>query len=75
MYTNFLRVYNSFMSTLDHLALHGGTPVIQSPFIGYSTIDQTDALVVQRVIDSGSLSQFIGDAGDYFASRVPFVEP
>lgn len=54
------------MSTLGHLALLGGTPVIQSPFIGYSTIDQTDALVVQRVIDSGSLSQFIGDAGDYF---------
>jgi perosamine synthetase len=54
------------MSTLDRLALLGGTPVIQSPFIGYSTIDQTDALVVQRVLDSGSLSQFIGDAGNYF---------
>lgn len=54
------------MSKLDLLALRGGTPVIQRPFIGYSTIDHTDALVVQRVIDSGSLSQFIGDAGSYF---------
>lgn len=66
VYTNLLRVYSWVMSKLDLLALRGGTPVIQSPFIGYSTIDHTDGLVVQRVINSGSLSQFIGDAGSYF---------
>ena len=54
------------MSTPDRLALHGGTPVIQHPFIGYSTIDETDASEVQRVMRSGSLSRFIGDSGDYF---------
>ena len=54
------------MSMPNRLALHGGTPVIQRPFIGYSTIDETDASEVQRVMRSGSLSRFIGDSGDYF---------
>jgi perosamine synthetase len=54
------------MSTNDRLALVGGTPVIGRPFIDYSTIDETDALEVQRVMHSGSLSRFIGGAGDYF---------
>lgn len=54
------------MSTPERLALRGGTPVIQRPFIDYTTIDETDAIEVQRVMLSGSLSRFIGDAGDYF---------
>jgi perosamine synthetase len=54
------------MSTIKHLALYGGSPVIQKPFIEYSTIDDTDALKVQNVMRSGALSRFVGDAGDYF---------
>lgn len=54
------------MQSNDSLAIHGGTPVIQVPFGAYSTIDETDSLAAKKVIDSGSLSQFIGDAGDYF---------
>lgn len=54
------------MSTPDRLALRGGIPLIQRPFVGYSTIDETDALEVQRVMRSGFLSRFIGDAGEYF---------
>ena len=52
------------MPQQDRLALLGGVPVIQQPLSAYSTIDDTDALEVQRVMSSGSLSQFIGDAGD-----------
>jgi perosamine synthetase len=48
------------------LALNGGTPLIQAPFIGYSTIDESDLLEVQRVMRSGNLSKFVGDSGDYF---------
>jgi len=54
------------MSTDKQLALYGGSPVIQKPFIEYSTIDHTDALKVQDVMRSGALSRFIGNAGDYF---------
>ena len=54
------------MQSSDRLAIHGGTPVIQLPFEAYSTIDETDSLAAKKVIDSGSLSQFIGDAGEYF---------
>jgi perosamine synthetase len=50
----------------DQLAFYGGIPVIQRPFNSYSSIDETDALEVQRVMATGSLSQFIGDAGQYF---------
>jgi perosamine synthetase len=54
------------MQSNDRLAIHGGIPAIQLPFGAYSTIDETDSLAAKKVIDSGSLSQFIGDAGDYF---------
>jgi perosamine synthetase len=54
------------MTDSDKLALFGGNPVINHPFRPYSTIDETDAAAAKRVIDSGSLSQFIGDAGDFF---------
>jgi perosamine synthetase len=54
------------MSTNNRLALFGGTPVIGRPFSDYSSIDETDACEVQRVMHSGSLSKFIGGAGDYF---------
>ena len=54
------------MSNFRRLAINGGAPSILEPFVGYSTIDESDALEVQRVMRSGVLSRFIGDAGDYF---------
>jgi perosamine synthetase len=54
------------MSRRDQLAILGGKPVIQRDFVKYSSIDDSDSSEVQRVISSGSLSQFIGDAGQYF---------
>jgi perosamine synthetase len=54
------------MQDTNRLALRGGAPAITRPFKKYSTIDSTDRNEVLRVIDSGSLSQFIGDAGEYF---------
>lgn len=48
------------------LALLGGTPVIKTKFKKYSTLDSTDRMAVMRVLESGILSQFIGDAGDFF---------
>jgi perosamine synthetase len=54
------------MSKISRLALNGGTPSILEPFVVYSTIDESDAIEVQRVMRSGLLSRFIGDAGDYF---------
>ena len=59
-------MYSLYMQSTDRLAILGGAPFIRSSFGAYSTIDETDALVVKKVMDSGSLSQFIGDAGDYF---------
>jgi perosamine synthetase len=66
VYTNLSRVYDCGMVTHNPLALTGGAPLIQVPFLPYSTIDDTDALEVQRVIRSGILSKFVGDAGDHF---------
>lgn len=51
---------------ISDLAILGGTPVIQHSLKPYSTIDASDALAAKRVIDSGMLSKFIGDAGDFF---------
>lgn len=48
------------------LALLGGSPVISKPFSKYSTIDESDALAAHRVIMSGTLSDYIGDAGEKF---------
>jgi perosamine synthetase len=65
-FINLLKVYDSLMTTSNKLALLGGNPVIGGPFLPYSTIDETDAVAAKRVIDSGSLSRFIGDAGEFF---------
>jgi perosamine synthetase len=54
------------MSDFGKLSLLGGNPVISLPLKRYSTIDFSDRDAVNRVIDSGALSQFIGDAGDFF---------
>lgn len=64
------KVYDSCMTTTNYLALFGGKPLIQSQFVGYSSIDESDALAVQRVMSSGALSRFIGDAGDYFLGGI-----
>ena len=66
IYINLLKVYSTAMAKLNDLALFGGTPVIQIPFKKYSTIDESDETEALRVIKSGTLSRFIGDAGDYF---------
>jgi perosamine synthetase len=50
----------------ENLALLGGIPTISQPFVPYSTIDESDSSAAKRVIESGSLSRFIGDAGEYF---------
>jgi perosamine synthetase len=63
---NSLRVYSLGMDEINRLALFGGKPVIEKPFPKYNTIDETDVTEALRVIRTGSLSQFIGDAGDYF---------
>ena len=54
------------MTSINRLSLFGGIPVIKETLERYSTIDKTDRDVITRVVDSGSLSQFIGDAGEYF---------
>jgi perosamine synthetase len=54
------------MTNFHDLAVFGGIPVIRDSFIPYSTIDKGDAFAAQRVIDSGALSRFIGDAGEFF---------
>jgi perosamine synthetase len=51
---------------MEKLALFGGSPVISSPFRKYNTLDQSDFDVVQSVIASGNLSNFIGDLGPNF---------
>ena len=66
IYTDLSKVYSTAMAKLNDLALFGGTPVIQIPFEKYSTIDESDENEALRVVKSGSLSRFIGDAGDYF---------
>lgn len=66
IYTDLSKVYSTAMAKLNDLALFGGTPVIQIPFERYSTIDESDENEALRVIKSGALSRFIGDAGDYF---------
>jgi len=66
IYINLLKVYNTIMPKSDTLAIFGGTPVIDFLFEKFLTIDQTDVAEVNRVVKSGLLSQFVGDAGDYF---------
>lgn len=44
----------------NKLALHDGTPVIDYAFQRYNTIGKEEAVAVQKVIESGILSQFVG---------------
>ena len=48
------------------LALHGGTPVIATPFRRYNPIGKEERDAAVRVIDSGVLSQFLGAWGPDF---------
>ena len=66
MYINLSRRYNLVMNPRNKLAVYGGNPVITSPMKNYSSIDDSDLDAVTRVIKSRNLSQFIGDAGEYF---------
>lgn len=42
------------------LAINGGTPVRRELFPAYNTIGQEEKNAVQKVLDSGNLSQFLG---------------
>ena len=54
------------MSDYRRLAILGGDPVISEPLKLYTTIDEKEVEAATRVIRSRKLSQFIGDAGEYF---------
>lgn len=42
------------------LAIHGGEPIRKKDFPGYNTLGQEEKKAVERVIDSGILSKFLG---------------
>jgi dTDP-4-amino-4,6-dideoxygalactose transaminase len=43
-----------------HLAIHGGKPIRQKPFPAYNTIGSEEKKAVERVLDSGVLSKYLG---------------
>ena len=45
---------------MGKLAIHGGTPVRTKPFPAYNVIGDEEKEVVQRVMESGILSRFLG---------------
>ena len=44
----------------EKLAIHGGQPVIRQPFRRYNSIGPEEQQAVQKVMESGVLSQFLG---------------
>lgn len=54
------------MNQVNRLALFGGTPVITTHFKKYSSLDETDHQAILHVLKSGNLSNFLGDAGEFF---------
>ena len=54
------------MNKKGKLALYGGEPVISKKFPIYNTIGKEEIKAVNRVMESGVLSGFIGTAGDGF---------
>lgn len=48
------------------LAVNGGKPVREQPFPAYNTIGSAEKAAVNRVLDSGVLSEFVGVWGEYF---------
>lgn len=50
----------------NELALHGGTPVVVTPFKKFNTFDQKEKEAVSRVMDDGTLSDFVGAWCDEF---------
>ncbi len=53
-------------SISNSLAIHGGEPVISSPFPPYKSIGEEEIQAANRVLRSGVLSAFIGAAGPGF---------
>lgn len=45
---------------MPHLAIKGGEPIRKKLFPGYNTIGREEKEAVQKVLDSGNLSQFLG---------------
>ena len=48
------------------LAIHGGRPVREKPFPAHNTIGEEEKRAVNRVLDSGVLSKFLGGWNDDF---------
>lgn len=48
------------------LALHGGAPVITTPFVRYNTIGEEEIAAATAVMRSGVLSAYIGAMGEAF---------
>ena len=54
------------MKLKDNLALFGGEKVIKNSLKRYNTIGEEESKVVQKVLDSGQLSKFLGCWDDNF---------
>ena len=50
------------------LAVHGGRPVRETPFPAHNMIGEEEKAAVNRVLDSGVLSKFLGCWHDDFYS-------
>ena len=51
---------------MSRLAIHGGTPVRTEPFAAQNTIGEEEKQAVMEVLDSGNLSQFLGEWSEDF---------
>lgn len=51
---------------MSALAIHGGTPVRSEPFAPQNTIGEAEKRAVMEVLDSGNLSQFLGEWSEDF---------
>jgi perosamine synthetase len=51
---------------MSELAIHGGTPVRSRPFPPQNTIGEEEKRAVMEVLDSGNLSQFLGEWSEDF---------
>lgn len=54
------------MSDANSLALFGGKPICANSFTRYSVFDDSEKRAVERVMESGNLSLFIGSPGEGF---------
>ena len=57
---------------VNELAINGGKPIIDKEFKRYNPLGKEEVMAVNKVMESGVLSDFYGTKGDFFLATKNF---